>query len=267
MSRGSFCLAAKATAAESISEARLEEISKLVGASNLPALCEQAKKGIEGSFKQLLLDVSTNNETYFFRDPNVFKAIEATVLPKLADLQQPLRIWSAASSHGQEALSLAMMISEWNVKHKTSLSFSILGSDVSERALERAKKAEYTQLEIQRGLPAPLMIKYFAKDDQDRWTAKESLTQHTKFKSLNLLTPFSFPEKFNLILCRNVLIYQTVERKIQILEKISEALAPGGYLVLGSAETLLGLSNTFQHAHTDGAIIYRKSNQAEVKAA
>ena len=244
-------------------ENRLEEIAKLVGVPCVHTLYEQAKSGISGHFKQMLLDVATNNETSFFRDPKVFKAIESTVLKSASSFLSPgekLRVWSAASSTGQEALSLTMMIKEFNQKERQNIGFSILASDISERVLVRAKSGSYTQLEIQRGMPAPYLIKYFKKDDQDKWTASSALLAHIDFKKINLKGDFGIHETFHVVLCRNILIYQNVEGKKDILNRITKVVAPGGYLVLGAGESLLGLSTDFEQCAVDGSILYRKKN-------
>lgn len=240
---------------------RLEDIAKLVGAPSIEALYEQSKNEISGPFKQLLLDVATNNETSFFRDPKVFRAIESVVLKSASEFLHPgekLRIWSAAASTGQEALSMAIMIKEFNAKEKTNIQFSILGTDISERALAKCNSRTYSQLEVQRGLPAPYMIKYFKKDDQDRWLASPDLSSLMEFKKLNLKSAFHFREKFHLILCRNVLIYQSVESKMEILGRMEQVLAPGGFLVLGAGESLMGLSPAFEQRTIDGALVYQK---------
>lgn len=233
---------------------RLEEIAKLMGVS-LEKLSEQAQSGIHGTLKQLLLDIAANNETSFFRDPRIFQAIENVILKSNP---QNLRIWSAASSTGQEALSMAILIREYNLKNAGNIKFSILGSDISERVLERAKSATYTQLEVQRGLPMPLMIRYFSKDNEDRWTATAELSRMIEYKKINLKDNFSFTEKFDLVLCRNVLIYQNVEGKKDILGRVTAAMGAGGYLILGAGESLLGLSDAFEQISENGSILYRK---------
>lgn len=243
---------------------RLEEITKLLSVDSVEQLYQTAKVGITGQFKQLLLDLATNNETSFFRDPKVFKALENVVLPSFLAGNPPhteLRIWSAASSTGQESLSVSMLIQEWNAKNGKNISFSITATDISERILARAKEAQYSQLEIQRGLPAPYMIKYFKKNEQDRWTASSELTKHIQFKKQNLLEPFLFSKKFHVIFCRNVLIYQSVKSKIEILNRITEMLIPGGYLILGSGESLLGLSGDYIQTASEGAVIYLKKEE------
>ncbi len=245
---------------------RLEEIAKQVGANDIYALYESAKGGLTGPLKQLLLDIATNNETSFFRDPKIYKSIETLLFGQDTSPLQPyetLRIWSAACSTGQEPLSLAMMLTERSEKTKAALSFNILATDISERVLNKAKTGVYTQLEVQRGLPAPMMLKYFTKDDQDRWTASMELRRHIEYGKLNLRDKFGFNGLFHTILCRNVLIYQSVEGKRDILTRITEALCPGGYLILGAGESLIGLSNDFEHKTVDGVIIYRKKIQQQ----
>jgi chemotaxis protein methyltransferase CheR len=244
---------------------RLEEICKLVDEPDFLALYFRAKKGISGPFKQLLLDIATNNETSFFRDPKVFKGIEEVVLPELlksSSQKEKLRVWSSASSTGQEALSVAILLEEAKQKNQLHFEFQILASDISERALSKAKEGVYSQLEVQRGLPAALMIKYFAKDEKDRWHSKGSMREKIEFKKLNLKESFLSVGKFGLILCRNVLIYQNVDGKKDIISRLANQLIPGGFLVLGCGESLIGLSQEFQHVTVDGAVIYRKNHVA-----
>ncbi|MEN9835280.1 MAG: hypothetical protein RL011_1473 [Pseudomonadota bacterium] len=248
-------------------ENRLQDIARQIGTNDIYTLYEQAKDGLSASLKQLLLDVATNNETSFFRDPKIFKAIENLIFtPESTPLRsdETLRIWSAACSTGQEPLSLAMMLKERQLKTAALNSFNILASDISERVLLKAKSGIYSQLEVQRGLPAAMMLKYFTKDDQDRWTATPEVRRHIEYSKVNLRDNFSFPGLFHLILCRNVLIYQNVEGKRDILKRITSALSPGGYLVLGSGESLIGLSDDFEHKTFDGAIVYRKKMHANL---
>ncbi len=249
---------------------RLDEICKLVGEPDIHALHRSAKGGIAGAFKQLLVDVATNNETSFFRDPKVFRAIEETILPELLELypnNESIQIWSAASSTGQEAVSLAILLEEAKLKLKRGFDFHIVGSDISERALAKARDGVYSQLEVQRGLPAALMIKYFSKDERDRWVFRPALRQKTEFKKQNLKDPFSKIGQFGMVLCRNVLIYQNVESKKEILGRITKQLIPGGFLLLGSGESLIGLSQDYQQVGVEGAVIYRKKKDATSVAA
>lgn len=240
---------------------RLEEVAKVLDISNLSALWEHAQKGIEGQFRSLLLDVATNNETSFFRDAKIFRAMEELVLPEFVKIRKPdesFQVWSAASSTGQEAVSLSIMITEWRKKKGVSFPFSIIGTDISSRVLERAQSAQYSQMEVQRGMPSSLLINYFQKNNQDRWTATNEITKPIQFKKMNLKESFPFSQKFHLILCRNVLIYQSVESKIEILKRVTALLNPGGYLVMGAGESLMGLSSEYEQAESCGAVFYRK---------
>ena len=212
------------------------------------------------ALKELLLDLATNNETSFFRDQKIFKAIGKVVLNAVSGNAlntRRLDIWSAASSTGQEAISLSILINEYNLSAKDKVDYSILATDISERVLSRAKDATYTQLEVQRGLSEALLAKYFQRIE-DRFQAKSEIRRHIEFKKLNLKEAFPFSQKFHLVLCRNVLIYQNVERKKDILNRIAATLVPRGFLVLGSGESLLGVSSDFESENVDGAIIYRK---------
>jgi len=243
---------------------RLEEISRLIGVPDLSTLHAVATKGIAGDFRNLLLDTATNNETSFFRDAKVFRALESFFRGQKTG-GSPMRIWSAASSTGQEALTLAMTIRELGADGPQG--FSITGTDISERALKKARAATYSQLEIQRGLPSKLLVKYFTKSAADEWTASALLTANTTFQSMNLKAPFPFREPFDLVLCRNVLIYQKVESKREILARIEKTIKPGGMLVLGSGESLIGLSDGFELESLEGAVVYRKKAAVTTLAA
>lgn len=240
---------------------RLEEIAKTLKLQGPQELYEESKKSFSGILRELLLDVATNNETSFFRDGHIFNALENTILPTICEKKsstENLRIWSAASSSGQEVFSIAMSILEWQKKTKSNLKFSILGTDISQRILDRAKAGEYSVFEVERGLPNALLLKYFKRNDDCRWTASSELTDHIEFKKFNLKSPFPFTEKFDAIFCRNVLIYQSVEGKKLIIKKITDALLPGGYLILGSGESLNGISEEYQQVIKDGAVYYCK---------
>lgn len=242
-------------------EKRLVEISKNLGLPNEEALFAKAQEGIHGSLKQLLLDVATNNETSFFRDPKAFHAIEKRIIPAIRSSNPDLkviRIWSAASSFGQEPYSLAILLSEMAAKDPRMPRFEIVATDVSDNALARAKAAKYSQLEAQRGLPAPLLVKYFTKSNDDYWTLKPELRVSVQFRKQNLLDSFAALGDFELILCRNVLIYQRDEKKAEIVRNIARRLTRGGFLLLGAAESLLGISVEFEQVCGEGAIYFQK---------
>lgn len=241
---------------------RLEEIALLLECPSLDELFQRAQKGIHGDFKKMILDVATNNETSFFRDPKVFEMIEGQILPALAKKslkQKNINIWCAASSTGQEPISLAILIKEYAKQNGIQFNVKILATDISQRVLERAKKSAYSQLEIQRGLPARHMISYFQRLPCGQWKAKEELAQMIEYRELNLKMAFHFPENFDLVLCRNMLIYQGIESKKNIVERILGFLSDDGSLVLGAGESLLGITSRCEPLTVNGAIYYQKS--------
>jgi chemotaxis protein methyltransferase CheR len=239
---------------------RLEDVAKKLNIENIESLYTQAQKGIVNDFERYLLDVSTNNETSFFRDEKVFLAIDELVQAKLGQGSSPpvLRFWSAACSTGQEALSLSMTLLERQEKDARTFTHSILATDISSRALSKAESGLYSKLEVERGLPPFLKQKYFSSMNNEQWLAREHLRQSIKFKMQNLRDPFDFDHKFDFILCRNVLIYQNVESKVEIVSRLSDCLVSGGYLILGSGESLIGLSKDFDQCHHHGAVVYQK---------
>jgi len=230
---------------------RLEEISRLTGVK-FEFLSDMLSRGEFDQYKQLLIDLSTNNETSFFRDPKVFIALEKII--EKFDGQRNFRVWSAACSSGQEAISIAITIKELN----PSLAFTIDATDISERILLKAKEGAYSQLEVRRGLSDSHLEEYFRQVGSDRWQVNSEISRHIVFNKLNLIDEFPFKEKFDLVFCRNVLIYQKVEGKIDIINKITESLETGGYLVLGSGESLLGVSNHYEQAFYGDAVVYKK---------
>jgi chemotaxis protein methyltransferase CheR len=203
-----------------------------------------------GSDKQLALDcveAMINNETCFFRDQPNFAVLTGPLLDAIRaqnEKTKTLRIWSAACSTGQEPFSLAMTICEnqekwrdWNVE--------IVATDVSAGALQRAKEGKYSQFEIQRGLPVVMMLKYFAQDGED-WTIQDCIKKMVLFRQLNMLDPLPHRPKFDVVLCRNMLMYLSDDKRRLVLDKISSSLAPGGMVMLGAAETVIGQTENLQ---------------------
>lgn len=241
-------------------EHRLKDIAIQLGFEDLNALHRVAINGIHGQMKSLLLDIATNNETSFFRDPSIFKALSEVMIPEIAKKGvSTINLWSAASSSGQEIYSIIMEVDQARaIAHLPRL--EIFASDVSERILKKAEEGTYTQLEVQRGLSAKMMIQYFDKNDQDQWTFKPHLKAGITFRKINLLHDWGLIGPFDIIFCRNVLIYQSVENKIKIIKELHKRLNPGGYLVLGAAESLLGLSQDFDQGMHGTAVFYRKKD-------
>jgi len=242
-------------------EKRLFDISKQLGIADIKSMYTKAQGGISGHFKQLLLDLATNNETSFFRDPKIFKAIENYIIPQICEKfpRLPLiRIWCAASSFGQEPYSLAILLHEMTLKNPKLPRFEIIATDISQAALIRARQGRYTQLEVQRGLPAQMLVKYFSKSQDDMWTLNSDIKITVQFKAQNLLEPLFHMGSCELVLCRNVLIYQSEAKKKEIVEEISKRIPVNGFLVLGAAESLLGVSDKFEQTLKEGAIFFQR---------
>ncbi len=241
-------------------EHRLEEASKSLSFASTIQLFEQFRVGLSPVAKDLLLDLATNNETSFYRDPGIFKALEEAIVPEMIAAspgKSHLKIWSAAASTGQEAYSIAMLfdqkIAEKSASGQPWPDFSLFCSDFSERVLKRVEQGKYSQLEVQRGLAAKLLVQYFDRDEESQWTIKAALRRRIQTRKINLLEPFPLLGTFDIIFCRNVLIYQQVENKKIVIQKLFDLLHPGGVLILGAAESLLGISDKFkQKQHLNG---------------
>ena len=243
-------------------EKRLKEICQILAVESEEALFMKAtKEGIQGHFKQLLLDMATNNETLFFRDPKIFNAFERFILPQILErnpFPASIKIWSVASSFGQEPYSLAMIIQEMEDRKVLLPPVDIWTTDLSAKAINRVKLGKYSQLEIQRGLPAKMLVKYFDKTAEAEWTLKDSIKKRVRSGYMNLLNLEGIRGTFDVLFCRNVLIYQTEEKKKEILRNLTPFVAPGGFTVLGAAENLIGLSSDYQQISFEGAIFYQK---------
>jgi chemotaxis protein methyltransferase CheR len=185
------------------------------------------------------------HETYFFRDPGTFDRFRKIILPRLVaarSTRRVLRLWSAASSTGQEAYTLAMIMREERALLK-DWRVEIVGTDISCDALVRAKEAAFTQFEVQRGLPIQLLMKYF-KQDGERWLAGNELRDMVLFREFNLMQDPRGLGQFDAIFCRNVLIYFEPPMKARVLDNLTRVLTPGGVVYLGGAETVMGLTTT-----------------------
>ena len=169
-----------------------------------------------------------------------------------------IKIWSAASSTGQEAYSILMALRN----SLDDLSFdkiSVEGSDISTKALGRAKEGIYNGLEVQRGLPAPLLVKYFQQLDPEKWKIDQQLIRKTHFFEFNLLNGTFPADKYHIIFCRNILIYQDKANKVAILNNLQKSLKKGGLLILGSGESLIGIETTFERTIYDELTVYKKN--------
>ncbi|MGZ3775692.1 MAG: CheR family methyltransferase [Bdellovibrio sp.] len=241
-------------------ESRIAEVIKICNL-NEDQVTKMIVNGMELTplFRQVLIDVATNNETSFFRDIKCFQSIQNKILPEILKRLRPeesLKVWSAASSYGQEASSLAILFFEALSEAKAH-NFEILGTDISQRVLEKAQTGRYTQLEVQRGLDPRRLVRYFKKDSEDYWTFDPGLLKKIRYRKQNLLENFPSNFQFHLVLCRNVLIYQTPEKKADILKRMIRTIIPGGYLILGSGEAPLGIEKDCETEIFDGSVCYK----------
>lgn len=239
---------------------RLEEVIKTLNIPDMHTLHQDVLSNSPRFKKQVLLDIATNNETSFFRDPRVFKALESVLKNLVEETQksnQELKIWSAATSTGQEPISVGILMEQIAESLKTNIKYSILCSDISERVLNYAQNGKYSDLEVGRGLSSELLTMYFSQESS-KWKIDPKILQKMTFLKHNLKDPCSHLGKFHLVLCRNILIYQNVESKKEILNYLASSIHSGGYLVLGAGESLIGLSDLFSQTIVEGAVFYRR---------
>jgi len=228
-------------------ESRLMPIARKRGLKGLEELTQTLRTHKEEALMQDVTEAMTTNESFFFRDIKPFDMFREQVLPEImknrAD-RKSFRVWCAAASSGQEPYSLAITLLE-AAQQLSGWRTEIVGTDISREILEKAKSGLYSQFEVQRGLPIQLLLKYFDKKD-DMWQASSALRTMVQFKELNLLGDLQKLGKFDVVFCRNVLIYFDQETKGKVLEEISRMMPPDGILFLGGAETVLGISDKFK---------------------
>lgn len=228
-------------------ESRLAPIARRTGHESIADLINAIRRAPTGPLALDAVDAMTTNETFFFRDKTPFDNFNDTVMPAMLEarrMKRKLRIWCAAASTGQEPYSLAICIEEMKAK-MAGWNVEIVGTDLSTLALEKAREGRYSQFEVQRGLPINLLLKYFTQDGET-WKVNDELKQKVSYKPLNLLNSFNGLGKFDIIFCRNVLIYFDPKTKKDILDRLSGALETDGFLALGAAETVVGISDRFK---------------------
>ncbi len=241
-------------AKEYLVDSRLKPIAEEHGFADVSALARGLRTAPQ-VVKLAVTDAMTTNETFFFRDKTPFKLFEDIILPEIAKARRgggggKIRIWCAAASTGQEPYSLAMLL----LKHKrlwAGLSVEIIATDLSETAIKRAKEGRYTQFEVQRGLPVDLLVAHFTQDGT-HWVVSDTVKRMVKFSHLNLLGNYGTIGVFDVVYCRNVLIYFDGETKRKVLTSVRKAIRPDGYLVLGAADTVIGSNGEFGRAAARG---------------
>jgi chemotaxis protein methyltransferase CheR len=222
-------------------ETALSALLRERGIATLDELITILVMGREPNLSQQVVEALLNNETYFFRDRAPFDVLQRHALPELAQRRHKskrLRIWSAGCATGQEVYSLAMLFAEEPAKWH-GWTIDILGTDVSNGCIDRARAGAYSQFEVQRGLGINQMIKWF-EECPEGWRAVEPLRKPVRFQVHNLLEPSPHPGGFDIVLCRNVLLYLSPEKKTLAFERIAGAMAPDGWLMLGAGETVIG---------------------------
>jgi len=229
-------------------DSRLGPVARKEAFASIEALVQAMRTRRDDRLMWLVTDALTTNETFFFRDKTPFDQFRDDVLPALAPARPAgtLRVWSAACSTGQEPYSIAMLMEDLRGRHP-GLKLDICASDISDRVLEKAQAGIYTQFEVQRGLPITHLIKYFDKAE-DTWLVKPNLKQTIRWKRFNLLEDMRGVGRFDVVFCRNVLLYFDPETKKRVLENIAANMADDGFLFLGAAETLIGITDAFQAA-------------------
>jgi chemotaxis protein methyltransferase CheR len=245
-------------------ESRLIPLARRAGLPGIPELVAKIKVGAEALTSDVV-EAMTTNETFFFRDKIPFDHLRETILPALVQARasrRSLRIWCAASSTGQEPYSIAMCVKEfaalsgWRVE--------IVATDLSQEVLEKSKAGLYSQFEVQRGLPIQMLVKYFTQTGE-LWQLNADIRAMVQHRQLNLMQDFSHLGTFDVIFCRNVLIYFDQDTKVSIFERLSRMLEPDGVLALGAAESVVGISDAFR-PYPDRRGLYRLNTERAARA-
>jgi len=228
-------------------ESRLMPVVRRLQLESLEELVGKLRLSSASALVTEVVEAMTTNETFFFRDKTPFTHLEEYLLPLLKDSrakEKKIRVWCCAASTGQEPYSIAMVLDQHKAKFP-GWRFEIIATDIATHVLDKAKEGFYNQFEVQRGLPVQLMVKYFKKQDE-RWAISDELKSMVRFQQLNLLQPFSSLGQFDIIFCRNVLIYFDEATKADIMSRLAKQMPEDGHLLLGAAETVMGYSKDFE---------------------
>jgi len=241
---------------EYLVEARLIPVARSVGAASVADFLADLQRRPNPTNQRKIIDALTTNETSWFRDREPFSALTDVVLPELIKSRgtaRKVRLWSAASSSGQEAYSLAITLQE---NLPTGWNYEIMGSDISTEMIKRAETAEYSQVEVNRGLPASQLVQYFERAGA-HWRITPGLRRNVSFKLMNLTAPLPPLPPFDVIFLRNVLIYFDVATKKSVLRNVARLLRPDGWLFLGAAETTIGIDDNYERVAAGRTSAYR----------
>jgi chemotaxis protein methyltransferase CheR len=241
---------------EYLVEARLIPVARAVGAANVNEFLAELQRRPNPAHQRKIIDALTTNETSWFRDREPFAALKDVVLPELVKSRasvRKIRVWSAASSSGQEAYSLAITMQE---ALPPGWTYEIMGTDISTEMVKRAETAEYSQVEVNRGLPASQLVQYFERAGA-HWRITAPLRRNVSFRLMNLTAPLPAMQPFDLIFLRNVLIYFDVATKRTVLQNAAKLLRPDGWLFLGAAETTIGIDDNYERVAAGRTSAYR----------
>ena len=234
-------------------------LKSILASASLTGVADLMKRmEFDSRLRAKVVDAMTTNETYWFRDSHPFKALRDVIFPELAErkLTRP-RVWSAASSTGQEPYTISMMADEFMKRRAGQfMDVEILATDISPSVLEVARLGEYDELSVSRGLDQEARQRYFTQQNQ-RWRVNEDIRRRVRFNELNLMSSFSSLGKFQIIFCRNVLIYFSSELKCDIIDRMANALEPNGYLFLGGSESMASYSDRFETVRYPGGLVYK----------
>jgi chemotaxis protein methyltransferase CheR len=241
---------------EYLVESRLAPIARTMGEADIGALVTRLRMG-DRTLADSVVDALTTNETSWFRDAHPFQAFTEHLLPQVVASAggRSLTIWSAACSSGQEAYSLAMLLLEW-LPLNPGMSARVIGTDISQTMVERARAARFSQLEVNRGLPARCLVTYFDQDGRD-WVLRPQVRALTRFDVGNLALPATGVPAADIVFLRNVLIYFDLDTRRTVLRHVRKVLRPGGFLVLGGAESMVDPDGSFQRMELGRAVVFR----------
>lgn len=250
-------------------DSRLVPVARKRGLADLDDLVVAIKSKADAELNNDVVEAMTTNESFFFRDIKPFESLKTAVLPIIVPARKAakatkIRIWSAACSSGQEPYTIAMLLKE-NPALLQGLDVEIIGTDISNDILDKAKEGIYTQFEAQRGLPIQLLMKYFTQVGE-HWQINENIRSSVQFQNANLLHDLGKLGRFDAVFCRNVLIYFEAPTKTTVLSRIRSMMPEDGYLFLGAAETVVGVSDNFKTVQGERGV-YATNGAATVVAA
>ena len=246
-------------------ESRLKNLLEKSECSSYSDLYYKAKSDLSGGLRRKIIDAVTTGETQFFRDTSPFDLLQHKILPDLIDKKNKgqsktmpinIRIWSAACSTGQEIYSIAIIL-KMLLNDSSHYRIRLLGTDISDEAVMAASRGLYSNLEIERGMPKEKLIKYFTMENM-YWKIKDEIRAMAIFKTLNLMEDFNSLGRFDIVFCRNVAIYFSEEDKINLFARIDKILEPGGYLIIGSTESINAICPQFESKRYLRSIFYQK---------